>query len=89
MGETPYLKKGFHKKQENHAIIDNMMDELQMVESKKVSAVNNETAEFLESDYDANYLYQVENKSLDETKVKWNDVSVRLNTKIQCDWKLR
>ena len=47
-----------------------MVDELQMVESKKVSAVNHETAEFLENDYDANYLYQVENKSLDETKVK-------------------
>ena len=60
-----------------------MVDELHMVESKKVSAINHEAPEFLESDYYANSLYQVENKSLDETKEKkWNDVSVRLNTNI-------
>ena len=39
-----------------------------MVESKKVSAVNHEAPEFLESDYDENDLYQVENTSLDKTK---------------------
>ena len=41
-----------------------------MVESKKVSSVNHEAPEFLESDYDANNLSKVENMSLDETKEK-------------------
>ena len=58
------------------------MDELHVVESKNLSSVNHEAPEFLESDYDANNLYQVENMSLDETKEKCNDVIVRLNTKI-------
>ena len=39
-----------------------------MTESKKVSAVNHEATECLESDYDENNLYQVENMSIDETK---------------------
>ena len=41
-----------------------------MFESKKVSAVNHEGQEFLESDYGYNDLYQEENMSLDETKEK-------------------
>ena len=36
----------------------------------KISAVNHEAPGFLESDYDENDLYQVENMSLDETKEK-------------------
>ena len=60
-----------------------MVDELRMIESKKLSAINNEAPEFLESDYAENDLYQVENMSLDETKEKkMNDVSVRLNMKV-------
>ena len=35
-------RKRFHKKQEKHAIIKNVVDETQMTESKKVSAVNHE-----------------------------------------------
>ena len=53
-----------------------------MVESRKVGAVNPEAAEFLESEYDENNLYQVENMSDYETKEKLNDISVRLNTKV-------
>ena len=53
-----------------------------MTESKKVSAVNHEAQELLESDYDGNDLYQVGYTSLDETKEKINDVSMRLNTKV-------
>ena len=37
----PYLGKGFIKK-DNHTIINNMVDELRMIESKKVSVVNHE-----------------------------------------------
>ena len=39
-----------------------------MTEPKKLSAANHESKEFLESDYDKNDLYQVENMILDETK---------------------
>ena len=41
-GSTTIPKKGYQKKQENHAIIDNMVDEIHMVEPKKVSAVNHD-----------------------------------------------
>ena len=69
-GSNTITRKEFQKKQENHTIIDNNMDELHTVESKKVSAVNHEAPELLESEYDDNNQYQVENMSLDETKEK-------------------
>ena len=37
------------EQQDNHTIIYNVVDEIRMVESKKVSAVNHEAPEFLES----------------------------------------
>ena len=46
-GRNPTPKKGYHKKQYNHDIIDNMVDEIHMVESNKVSAVNHEAPELL------------------------------------------
>ena len=69
-GSNPKPKFCFQKKQENHTIIENMVDELHIVESKKVRAVNHEAPEFLENDYDENNLYQVENMILGETKEK-------------------
>ena len=56
VSNTINIKK-FQEKQENHTIINNIVDELCMVESKNVSAVNHEAPEFLESDYNENYLY--------------------------------
>ena len=47
-----------------------MVDEIRIIESKKVSAINNEAPEFLESEYNENDLDEVENMSLDETKEK-------------------
>ena len=67
-GSDPIPGKRFHKKQENHDITNNVVDELQMIESKKVSAVNHEVPEFLEIGYNENDLCQVENMSLDEIK---------------------
>ena len=69
-GSDPIPRKRLWKKQENHTIINNVVDELRMIESKKASAVNNETQDVFESDYDENGLYQVENMSIDETKGK-------------------
>ena len=81
-GSDPIPRKRLWKKQENHTIINNVVDELRMIESKKVSDVNHESLEFLESDCNDNELYQVENMSLNDTKKIMNDVSVRLNTKV-------
>ena len=50
---------------------------------KKVSATDHEAPEFLEYDYDANDLYQVDKMSLNIIKKILNDVSVRLNLKIK------
>ena len=39
-GSDTIPRKGPRKKKENHTLIDNMVDELRMVEFKKISAVN-------------------------------------------------
>ena len=44
-----------------------MVDKILHNETKKVSAAR-EAQAFLDSDYDENYLYQIENMSLEETK---------------------
>ena len=46
------------------------MDEIALNETQKVSATNYEAPEFLDSEYDANYLYQVDKMSLEEIKEK-------------------
>ena len=58
-GRNPTPRKNFHKNQENNAIINNVVDEIQMTESKEVNTVNHEAQEFLESDYNDNELYKV------------------------------
>ena len=58
-GRNPVTKNVFHEKQENHTIIDSMVDELHMVESQMVSSVNHEAPAFFKSGYDENDLYQV------------------------------
>ena len=46
------------------------MDGILLNETQKVSATNHEAPEFLNSNYDANDLYQVDKMSLEETKEK-------------------
>ena len=50
------------------------MDEILLNEPKKVSDVNHEATEFLESDHNENGLYQVENMIIDKAKekIKWS-----------------
>ena len=62
-----------------------MVDEILLNETRKVGAVNHEAPNVLENDYNKNELYQVENMSLDKTKEKLTEVSVRLNTNFICD----
>ena len=71
----------FNRQQENNATINNTVDEIILNQNKKVSATNHESPEFLDSDYDANDLYQVDKMSLEETKKHLTDVSVLMNTK--------
>ena len=56
--------------QENNTIVNNVVDEILLNETKKVSAAR-EAPGFLDSDCDENELYQVEKMSLEETKNKF------------------
>ena len=54
---------------ENNAIINNVVDEILLNETQKVSA-EREAPEFLDSGFDDNGLYQVGKMILEETKDK-------------------
>ena len=56
----PIPWKRFQKKQENHVIVNSVLDDILLNELKKVSAVNHNAPEFLENDYGENDLYLVE-----------------------------
>ena len=61
-----------------NAIVHNVADEFLFNETKKLSAAR-EAPENLDSDYDENYLYQVEKRVLKRLKKKLIDISVHLN----------
>ena len=54
------------------------MEHILLNETQKLRAAREEP-EFLDSDYDAKNLYQVDKISLEDTKKKLIDISVRLN----------
>ena len=56
-GNSPVPRKKNNRKQENNAIVNNAVDEILL--TQKVNATNHEAPEFMDSDYDANYLYKV------------------------------
>ena len=64
--------------------MNNSVDEI--LPARKLSATNHEAPEFLDSNYDAKYLFQVNKICLEETKKILTDVSVRLNTKRKFIW---
>ena len=68
-GASLYSEK-INRQQENNDIVNNAVDEIALNETQKVSATNYEAPEFLDSEYDANYLYQVDKMSLEEIKEK-------------------
>ena len=69
MGIIPYQGKKFNSNLENNDIINNVMDEILLNETQKVSAAR-EAPGFLDSRYDENYLYQADKTSLEDTKEK-------------------
>ena len=60
----PVSRKIFNRQQENNSIINNLVDEILLNETKKLIALR-EAPEFLDSDYDENNQYQVEIMSLE------------------------
>ena len=69
---NPVPRKKFNRQQENNAIINNAVDEILLHETQRVIAAK-EAPGFLESDYDENKIYQVENMSLEgaKEKIEW------------------
>ena len=67
-GNIPVPKKNINRQQENNLIVDKEVDEVILIETQKVSAINHEALEFLDSDYDANYLYQVDKMSIEDNR---------------------
>ena len=65
-GADPYPGKKITGSKKKNSIVNNIVNEILL--GQKVSATNHEAPEFLESDYGANDLYQVEKMSLEETK---------------------
>ena len=63
---SPVPRKRIKRHQENKSIVNNAVDEILL--TQKVSATNHEALEFLDSDYDAKDLYEVEKMSLEETE---------------------
>ena len=68
-GNHPIPRKKINNQLENNAIINNVVDEIILNETQKVSAAR-EALAFLDSDCGENDLYQVEEMSLDKTKDK-------------------
>ena len=68
-GDHIVPRKKFNRQQENNAIVNNMVDEILLNETWKVSAAK-EAPEFWDSDYDYTDLYEVESMSLEDTKEK-------------------
>ena len=58
---SPLPRKKINRHQENNTIVKNAVDEI--ILTQKVSATNNEAPEFMDSDYDANDLYEVDKTS--------------------------
>ena len=63
----PYQGKKINKQLENNTIINNVIVDILLNETQKVGAAR-EATDVLDSDYDDNYLYQVDKMSLEETK---------------------
>ena len=60
-------KKCFKRQKENNSSVNNAVDKILLNETQKVSAVR-EAPGFLDSDFDENNIYQVEEKFLEDTK---------------------
>ena len=70
-GHDNVPRKQFNRQQENNSIINSKGDEIILHKNQKVSA-EKKAHENVESDFDDNQLYQINNTSLDDTKkLEW------------------
>ena len=66
-GNHPVPREEINRQQENNFIVNNVVDEILLNETQKVSDTR-EAPSFLDSAYYENNIYQVERMSLEETK---------------------
>ena len=66
-GSNPVSSETINRHMENTDIVNNTVDQIILDETQQLSAAR-EAPEFLDSDYDGNYVYQVDKMSLEETK---------------------
>ena len=72
-GKNTENRNKFNSKQENNVIVNSSDDEILLHETQKVSA-EEESHENIDSDFDENELYQIDNMSLyyKNGKVEWS-----------------
>ena len=63
----PKNRNKFNRQKDNNTIVNNAVNEIVLQETQKVSAQKG-AYENIESDFDNNKLYQINNMSLEETK---------------------
>ena len=79
-GQNPENRNKYTRQQYNNAIVNSAVDEIILQEDNKVSA-GTEAQEIIESEFDENNLYRIDNMSLKEKRKNLNYISVRFNTK--------
>ena len=77
-GHKPENSNKYTRQQYNNTILNSALYEIILQENNKVNA-GTEVQEMIESEFDANYLYPIDNMSLEEKMKKLNYISVRLN----------
>ena len=81
-GTIPLPKNKFNRQKENNAIFNSAVYEILMHENQKVSA-EKEAHKNIQSEFDENNIYQIDNMSLEYTKENLNYVSVHLNANLK------
>ena len=81
-GHDPITRKKFNNQQENDYIVKIAVDEILVNENEKGIATK-EAHENVESYFDDNKLYQIDNMSLEDIKKKLSDVSVSFNANLK------
>ena len=79
LGHNPANRNKYTRQKYNNTIVNSAVDEIILQENNKVSA-GTEAQEIIESEFDENDLYRIDNMSLEEKKEKLNYISVRLNS---------
>ena len=77
-GQNPENRNKYTRQQYNNAIVNSAVDEIILQENNKLSD-GTEAQDIIESEFDDNDLYWIDNMSLEEKKVNVNYISVCLD----------